>query len=163
MSSRGKSFCRHKLFATMGIRPRSTLFKQRMATFSTSREYQQEENQSNRIPAQVQSRWFFCNMAYCVPPQTGSQTYPTKALASFWQMLGLTFGWGICEEVPTAFVIWICQCIQISFGILGKFVVVFCFRFVYFSVNFVLSPSGQNYKETLLSNFYMSRKSYLEI
>ena len=99
---------------------KSIPLKRTMVTFSTSTEYHRGRSGSNKIAAQVHDRWCSCSMVYWVLRQTGSPTYPTKALASFWLMRGLMFGWEMCEEIPMAFVISSSRCIRISFGILGN-------------------------------------------
>ena len=104
----------------MATQRKSIPLKRTMVTFSTSTEYHQVRSGSNKIAAQVHDRWCSCSMVCWVLRQTGSPTYPTKALASFWLMRGLMFGWEMCEEIPMAFIISSSRCIRISFGILGN-------------------------------------------
>ncbi|OWK07985.1 LIPA, partial [Cervus elaphus hippelaphus] len=52
------------------------------------------------IAFQVPNQWCSCSMACWQTLVTGSQTCPTTAWASSWQMLVLTCGWGTAGETP---------------------------------------------------------------
>ena len=52
------------------------------------------------IAFQVPNQWCSCSMACWQTRATGSQTCPTAAWASSWQMLVLTCGWGTAGETP---------------------------------------------------------------
>ena len=124
---------------------KSIPLKRTMVTFSTSTEYHQVRSGSNKIAAQVHDRWCSCSMVCWVLRQTGSPTYPTKALASFWLMRGLMFGWEMCEEIPMAFIISSSRCIRISFGILGNL-------FFFFSL---LLSTNTNFTVELYMKYFM--------
>ena len=54
----------------------------------------------NMIAFQVPNQWCSCSMACWQTLVTGSQTCPTTAWASSWQMLVLMCGWGTAGETP---------------------------------------------------------------
>ena len=87
----------------------------------------------------AQNLWFSFSMVFCVRHLTGSQIYQMKVWPLSWLMQASTFGLGMFEGIPMAFIMSIIPSIQMNSGILGELGVILIFWKIFSAVEHFFS------------------------